>query len=88
MAATASVVLYPHISKKPDVCGGRDDSRPLTRADHRWLREWRPFPGVIFWRQEPRQERSTLGEVVEAIEVLAEQENPFAYPIVNLRPGK
>ena len=23
MAATASAVLYPHISKKPDVCGGK-----------------------------------------------------------------
>jgi Domain of unknown function (DUF5615) len=55
---------------------------------HRWLREWRPFPGVIFWRQEPRQEKSTLGEVVEAIEALAEQEDPFAYPIVYLRPRK
>ena len=23
MAATAAVVLYPHISKKPEVCGGK-----------------------------------------------------------------
>lgn len=55
---------------------------------HRWLREWRPFPGVIFWRQERRQEKSTLGEVVDAIEALAEHEDPFAYPIVYLRPQK
>ncbi len=53
-----------------------------------WLREWRAFPGIIFWRQERRQEKSTLGEVVEAIEALAEQEAPFAYPIVYLRPRK
>ena len=55
---------------------------------HRWLREWRPFPGVIFWRQEPRHEKSTLGEVVESIEDLAETKDPFAYPIVYLRPQK
>lgn len=55
---------------------------------HRWLREWRPFPGVVFWRQEPRQARSTLGEVVDAIEALADEEEPFAYPIVYLRPRK
>lgn len=55
---------------------------------HRWLREWRHFPGVIFWRQEPRHEKSTLGEVVEAIDALAETKDPFAYPIVYLRPRK
>jgi hypothetical protein len=55
---------------------------------HHWLREWRPFPGIIFWRQEPRHEKSTLGEVVVAIEALAEQEDPFAFPIVYLRPRK
>lgn len=55
---------------------------------HRWLRGWRPFPGVIFWRQEPRQEKSTLGEVVEAIEALTQEKEPFAYPIVYLKPRK
>jgi hypothetical protein len=53
---------------------------------HRWMREWRRFPGVIFWRQELRQEKSTLGEVVKAIEALAQQDDPFAYPIVYLKP--
>jgi hypothetical protein len=51
-------------------------------------RNRRPFPGVIFWRQEPRQEKSTLGEVVEAIEALAQEKEPFAYPIVYLKPRK
>ena len=37
----------------------------------RWLQQWRPLPGVIFWRQENRQEKSTLGQVVAAIEALA-----------------
>ncbi len=49
----------------------------------RRLREWRRFPGIIFWRQEPRQARSTLGAVVKAIEALADEEEPFAYPIVS-----
>jgi hypothetical protein len=53
---------------------------------HRWLREWRPFPGIIFWRQEPRREKSTLGEVAHAIEALAQEDDPFAYPIVYLKP--
>ena len=60
----------------------------LEVISHRWLREWRPFPGVIFWRQELRQDKSTLGEVVEAIEALAQEEEPFAYPIVYLRPRR
>jgi len=55
---------------------------------HRWLREWRPFPGVIFWRQERRQEKATLGEVAQAIEALAQQDDPFAYPIVYLKPRR
>lgn len=53
-----------------------------------WLQQWRPFPGVIFWRQEHRQEKSTLGQVVAAIEALALEDEPFAYPIVYLRPRK
>ena len=53
---------------------------------HRWMREWRSFPGVIIWRQERRQEKSTLGEVVQAIEDLSNQDDPFAYPIIYLRP--
>lgn len=55
---------------------------------HRWMREWRPFPGIIFWRQEARQQKSTLGEVVQAVEELAAEESPFAYPIVYLKPRK
>ncbi len=54
----------------------------------RWLQQWRPLPGVIFWRQEDRQEKSTLGQVVAAIEALALEDEPFAYPIVYLRPRK
>jgi hypothetical protein len=54
----------------------------------RWVQQWHPLPGVIFWRQEDRQEKSTIGEVVAAIEALALNDEPFAYPIVYLRPRK
>ena len=54
----------------------------------RWVEQWRPFPGVILWRQEKRQEKSTLGEVVAAIEAIAQKDEPFAYPIVYLRPQR
>lgn len=52
----------------------------------RWIQQWRAFPGVILWRQERRREKSTIGEVVMAIEALALKDEPFAYPIVYLRP--
>lgn len=55
---------------------------------HRWMRAWRSFPGLIFWRQQLRQERATIGEVADAIEELARQDDPFAYPIVYLHPRK
>jgi hypothetical protein len=55
---------------------------------HRWMREWRRFPGLLFWRQQPRQERATIGQVVDTIEELAKQDDPFAYPIVYLNPRR
>lgn len=55
---------------------------------HQWLREWRSFPGVIFWRQQVRQERVRMGAALDAIEALARQDDPFAYPIVYLKPGQ
>jgi hypothetical protein len=54
----------------------------LERIALRWLQQWRPFPGVIFWRQEKRREKSTMGEVVAAIEAPALEDEPFAHPIV------
>ena len=60
----------------------------LERIGLRWLQQWRAFPGVILWRQEPRQEKSAPGAVVDAIEALARQDDPFAYPIVYLKPRK
>jgi len=51
-----------------------------------WHAEGRTFPGLITWRQE-MYKLMTYGELAEAFERLAEQDEPFAaYPIIRIRP--
>jgi hypothetical protein len=53
-----------------------------------WYRAGRPFPGVLVWRQTVYDQMS-YGELVEAFEELARQDDPFApYPIVRIWPTR
>ena len=50
-----------------------------------WVEGGRPFPGLITWRQK-HHERLTVGDILEAFESLAAEDDPFAYPIRYLTP--
>jgi len=52
-----------------------------------WLRKERPFAGLICWPPKHHR-RMSDGDIIRKIEVLAEQDNPFAYPIVYIKPDK
>ena len=79
----------PHFERA--VASGRvlvsndDDHRSLA---NRWFREARPFPGLIAWSQEDYAQM-TYGEIVDAFEKLAQQDDPFSpYPIVRIKPRR
>lgn len=57
-----------------------------VKTAHRWLREGRAFPGVVTWPSR-HYARMSIGEIVEKIEALAAEDDPFAYPIRYIRPG-
>ena len=63
-----------------------NDAR-IQGTGENWLEKGRPFTGLIFW---PRKhyKRMTDGDIIGKIEKLAEKENPFAYPIVRIKPGE
>jgi Domain of unknown function (DUF5615) len=52
-----------------------------------WLKNGRPFTGLIFWPRKHYQ-RMTDGDIIRKIEERAEMDNPFAYPIVRIKPDK
>jgi hypothetical protein len=51
----------------------------------RWLDEGRTFPGLLWWP--PKQYgRMSVSDIVEIFEELARQDEPFAYPIIYIKP--
>jgi hypothetical protein len=51
----------------------------------RWLTEGRTFTALIFW---PRRhhKRMSDGDIIGKIETLVEEDDPFAYPIIHIKP--
>ena len=62
------------------------NDQPSIDEAKRWLREEKSFTGVVTW---PRKHyaRMSIGEIVDKIEALTYEEDPFAYPIRYIRPG-
>ena len=58
---------------------------PIERLARTWLAEGRYFR-MVFWPQQDYR-RWTIGELVQAFEDLAAEEDPFAYPFRRLRPS-
>jgi hypothetical protein len=50
-----------------------------------WLREGRPFKGMLIWSQRHHQLMS-IGDVVRQLEALAEEDAPFASGLRFLKP--
>ena len=51
-----------------------------------WLRKERPFTGLIYWPPKHHR-RMSDGDIIRKMEKLADLDDPFAYPIVHVKPG-
>ena len=51
----------------------------------RWLNEERTFTALIIWPRKHYQ-RMSDGDIIRKFELLADQEDPFSYPIVHMKP--
>jgi hypothetical protein len=80
---TQDEVLFEHAAKANRVFVTNDERIPAIAEQ--WLAQGRRFHGLIIWKRRPHH-RMTDGDIIRAIETLAEIENPFAYPIVYLKP--
>jgi hypothetical protein len=84
--------LYPERTPDPVVFArAAEESRafvsndgPVERLALIWLGEGSAFR-MVFWPQEDYR-RWTVGQLVDAFEDLAAEDDPFAYPIRRLKP--
>jgi hypothetical protein len=60
------------------------DERALWRP-RKYLEQGSAFPGMVCWPQSHR-DRMSIGEAVEALEEMAEEDEPFAYGIRFIQP--
>jgi hypothetical protein len=58
---------------------------PAQEIPKRWLRERRPFRGMICWPQKHHR-RMTDGDFISALERIAADPRAFAYPICYIKP--
>ncbi len=75
---------YSSTPRKQIESSSRNDERIPAIAEQ-WLGQERRFRGLIIWKRR-HHHRMTDGDIIRAIEALAERENPFAYAIVYLKP--
>ena len=84
--------LYPEKTQDPIVFQrAADDNRVFVTNDRpaeaiaiRWLAEGRRFRGMVAWPQQGYETRS-IGDLVRDFEALAQEGDPFAYPIRYLK---
>jgi hypothetical protein len=60
------------------------DEKALWRPK-KWREEGRPFKGMLCWPQRHHW-RMSVGDVVRAMEALAEEEDPFLVGVRHVRP--
>ena len=82
---TKDPILFEYAANNGRVFVTNDEA--IQRTAENWLREGRPFAGLIFWPQEHIR-RMSDGDIIRKIEKLADQDEPFAYPIVHIKPDK
>ena len=63
------------------------NDQPLKEIAYRWLRAGLGFSGVVTWPQEHYQ-KMTVGYIVSEFVSLAEEDQPFRYPIRHIYPPK
>jgi len=61
------------------------NDQPSIETAERWLREGRAFKGVVTWHNK-HYAQTSIGKIVEKIEALAQEDDPFFYPIRHIHP--
>jgi predicted nuclease of predicted toxin-antitoxin system len=61
------------------------NDQPLQAIANRWLRDGSSFKGVVTWPQE-HYKKMTVGHIVSEFEKLADEDDPFRYPIRHIHP--
>jgi PIN like domain len=80
---TQDDVLFEHAAKADRVFVTNDERIPAIAEQ--WLAKQRYFRGLIIWKRRHHL-RMTDGDIIRAIEALADKKNPFDYPVVYLKP--
>ena len=82
---TDDEMLFAHAAEQNRVFVSSDE--PAQEIPKRWLREGRPFRGMVCWPQKHHQ-RMSDGDFIAALEQLAADPNAFAYPISYIKPAR
>lgn len=81
---TSDPVVFERAAREGRVFVTNDEG--ILKAAAEWLDQGRHFR-MIYWPQEDYRSW-TIGELVEAFEDLAAQDDPFRYPLFRLRPRR
>lgn len=82
---TDDVVHFEHAAREGRVLVAPDEDQEDIAV--RWLIEGQRFVGLVTWERE-HESRMTVGDFLRAFEALAQQDEPFRYPLVYLKPRR
>lgn len=82
-AGTNDEVLLEHAAEAGRVFVSNDED--LLAIGHRWLKDGRLFPGIVYWHIDDYKAMTT-GDILRALEALAAKKVPFASPIQFVTP--
>jgi hypothetical protein len=77
--------LFEYAAQQGRVFVSSDE--PAQEIPKRWLREGRPFRGMVTWPQRHHY-RMSDGDFIAALERMATEPDAFAYPIRYVKPGR
>ena len=80
---TLDLIHFEHAATEGRVLITND--QPSIDTAHRWLREERVFKGVVTCPKK-HYARMSIGEIAKKIEALAQEDDPFFYPIRHIHP--
>jgi hypothetical protein len=76
-------VVFAYAARNGRVWLTRDER--ALRLPKAWATQGRPFTGMLVWPQRHRK-RMTVGEVVQFLEALADEDEPFAAGVRHVKP--
>lgn len=80
---TLDPILFSYAAEQKRVFVTNDNRVPST--GEQWMREGKPFTGLIVWELEHHR-RLSEGWFIQKFEALAQEDNPFFYPIRHFIP--